>query len=161
MNTQDLTPQDPEQEEPPNYRGILIFLGLVFIVGIPLGNYFSLQIQIRKEKIIVVQGLLQIPAAMRRYQKINHGWPEKLADIVPIYVQGIPGYDFKPRAFKQFTQVLIETGDEGKSFPKLSFLEIQGKAACQVLYNPKRDRWERHEKKPECAKDLDFLRQGP
>jgi hypothetical protein len=150
-----------EPEESPNYRGILIFLCLVFIVGIPLGNYFSLQIQIRKEKIIAVQGLLQIPNAILRFQKINKTWPRSLGDLVPIYVQGIPGYDFHPRAFKNFTQVLIEKADDGQAFPKISFSENQGTRGCQIVYNRKRDRWVKLGLAPGCVPNLDYLSQGP
>lgn len=147
-----------ELEEKPEITKILIFLGLVFFVGIPLGNYFSRMIQNSKERLIAEQGILQIPPAVERYHLEKKEYPEKLDQLIPEQMQGIIGYDFKPGRYRNIKNLKLVPHQGNRIHPRIEFeVLILKDQSCTIYYDWDSQRWVGEPTHPDCKKIRDYF----
>ena len=148
-------------EDKPEVTKIVIFLALVFLVGIPMGNYFSEMIRGSKERLIAEQGILQIPRALERYRLRTGSYPQSIQDLIPEEIRGIVGLDFKPRKFKRFSKPrLVNSDTDSSTAPRVEFDVISEEgSACTIHFDPESKKWGSDGTQPVCPKVKDFFAQ--
>ena len=146
-------------EDKPEITKIVIFLALVFFVGIPMGNYFSEMIRGSKERLIAEQGILQIPRALERFRLRTGNYPQAVQDLIPEEIRGIVGFDFKPRKFKRFSKPRLVYSDITNSqAPRVEFdVTSEKNKICTVHFDRDRNKWVSDGTQTGCPKSEDFF----